>query len=125
LQHTHDILRERLLVKAGLSDTPKKKLLTLEGLIAEVKRTTWDEKFLGYMFNRLLMGRLRYGPKDGSGPAYNYAKSIADKVRLYMETGNTECLVDIGNYCMLEFRFGAHPNRHFSSTDDSDHCELL
>lgn len=77
------------------------------------------------MFNRLIMGRLRYGPKSPTAPAYDYAKSIAGKIRLYLETGNTEYLVDIGNYAMLEFRFGAHPNKHFSATDDADHCEKI
>jgi hypothetical protein len=73
----------------------------------------------------LLMGRLRYGPKDSSAPPYDYAGSIEDKIKLYKETGNTELLVDIGNYAMLEFRFGKHPNRHFAATDDAHHCRKL
>lgn len=125
MQHTHDILRNRLLARAGLLEVPKQKFVTLPELEAEIKRTTWDETFLKYMFNRLIMGRLRYGPKSPNAPAYDYAKSIAGKIRLYMETGNTEYLVDIGNYAMLEFRFGAHPNKHFSATDDADHCEKI
>lgn len=119
----HDQLRERLLARAGiLPPLPK---ITLVELEQELKETTWDENFLKLMWNRLLMGRLRYGPKKGKAPAYAYAKSIQDKIKLYVETGNTELLVDIGNYAMLEFRFGKHPNKHFAATDDADHCKVL
>lgn len=105
-------------------DRPKK-YLTLKEIVDELNETTWDKTFLEYMFNRLIIGRLRYGPKKPSAPAYDYAGSIADKIKLYEETGNTEYLVDIANYCMLEFRHGAHPNKHFSATDDADHCKVL
>jgi hypothetical protein len=125
LQFVHDILRERLLARAGLLEQSKKKFLTLKEIIDELHETTWDKTFLDYMFNRLIMGRLRYGPKKPGTPAYNYAKSIKEKAELYKATGNTEFLVDIANYCMLEFRHGSHPNKHFSATDDADHCEVL
>lgn len=124
LQHTHDILRNRLLAQAGLLER-RKKFLTLKELTDEINETTWDKPFFEYMFNRLIMGRLRYGPKKKSAPAYDYAGSIEVKIKLYKETGNTEYLVDIANYAMLEFRHGAHPNKHFAATDDADHCRRL
>lgn len=116
----HDVLRDRLLTRAGLLEPLPQ--ISLTALEKEIHETTWDTTFLQYMFNRLLMGRLRYGPKKPSATTYNYAKSIEGKIKQYMETGNTEFLVDIGNYAMLEFRFGKHPSRHFSAKDDEDHC---
>jgi hypothetical protein len=119
----HDFLRERLEHRAGI--LPPVEKITLKELMDEVMATTWDTNFLELMQNRLYMGRLRYGSKKTGGARYNYTKSVAEKIRLYEETGNTELLVDIANYCMLEFRFGRHPNRHFSATDDAHHCEKL
>lgn len=119
----HDVIRDRLLTRAGLFDRPPP--LTLAALEKEIRDTTWDSTFIQYMFNRLLMGRLRYGPKTSTKTKYNYAKSIESKIKLYMETGNTEILVDIGNYAMLEFRFGEHPSRHFSAKDDEDHAQAV
>jgi uncharacterized protein YyaL (SSP411 family) len=124
LQFTHDILRDRLLARAGLLER-RKKFITLEEIVKELHATTWDTQFLEYMFNRLIMGRLRYGPKKANAPKYDYAGSIEGKIKLYKETGNTEYLVDIANYAMLEFRHGAHPSKHFSSTDDADHCRRI
>lgn len=89
----------------------------------EVDRTIWCREFIELMRNRLLMGFLRYGPKKKDSPKYDYAGSIATKIQKYIETGNRELLVDIGNYSMLEFKFGEHPNSHFESTDDVDHAK--
>lgn len=121
----HDQLRERLLTKAGLLETPKKKVLTLDQLVGEVRRDVWSEKFTELMFNRLLMGWLRYGSKKSGGPRYNYLKAVSDKLALYEKTGNDELLVDLANYAMLEFRHGDHPLKHFSAYDDAGgHAEL-
>jgi len=116
----HDLLRDRLLARAGLLVDTRPKL-TLQQLEDEVRRNIWDEQFLRYMFNRLLMGRLRYGPRKAKS-GYNYVKAIEDKIAKYKETGNTEMLVDIGNYAMIEFGHGEHPNKHFAAEDDVTHC---
>lgn len=104
---------------------PPVQKISLNELESEVRATSWDEQFLRLMFNRLLMGRLRYGSKRPSPNQvrYNYTKSVKDKIDLYEKTGNTEHLIDIANYAMLEFRHGTHPNKHFSATDDTDHCQ--
>lgn len=122
--YNHAILRERLLRRIGLWEDNQPKL-EYEFLINEVRKTVWCQPFLEYMFNRLLMGYLRYGPKKPNAPKYNYIKAIKDKIKLYEEIGNDELLVDIGNYAMLEFRHGDHPLKHFSAYDDAGgHAEL-
>lgn len=44
------------------------------------------------------------------------------KLRLdrYAETGNTEWLMDVANFAMIEFMRPRHPQAHFRGTDD-DH----
>jgi hypothetical protein len=118
MNSVHDQLRERLLARAGLSEAPKKKVMTWDELNEEVRTNTWSEKFAELMFNRLLMGFLRYGPKRPNAPRYDYLKAVREKLELYEQTGNDELLVDIGNYAMLEFRHGDHPLKHFDALDD-------
>jgi len=125
IKYIHEQLRDRLLHRAGI--LPPMPQITQEQLVDEIFETTWDAGFLEKMFNRLLMGRLRYGTKRVTKIRYNYTKPVGDKIRLYERTGNTELLVDIANYCMLEYRFGQHPNKHFAATDDEagTHCEVI
>lgn len=75
------------------------------------------------MRNRLEMGFLRYGGASEK-TKYDLTKAIETKLALYKESGNTENLVDIGNYAMLEFKFGTHPKKHFYAGDDVGHAEL-
>lgn len=125
MNSVHDQLRERLLGRLGLLSSKPKKIITLEELEAEVCEKVWSEDFITKMFNRLLMGRLRYGPKTKDAPRYDYLKAIRDKLTLYEQTGNDELLVDIGNYAMLEYRHGDHPLKHFSAFDDAGgHAQL-
>lgn len=102
---------------------PYKPFITLSELEEEIEKDVWDNTFLQYMFNRLLMGRLRYGPKTEGSVKYDLIDAIKAKLNIYETTGNTEMLVDIGNYAMLEFRFGNHPKKHFEAHDDVAHAK--
>jgi hypothetical protein len=125
LQTIHDILRERLLKKAKLLPIDAVvHPLKLADIEREVGETVWDRGFLELMWNRLLMGFLRYGPKGPKTPKYDYVEAIKTKLKLYEETGNIEMMVDIGNYAMLEYRYGEHPDKHFSAHDDVGHAKL-
>lgn len=111
----HDMMRDRLLKKAGLFEYPKPKYT-----LKQLERIQWSDRFEYYMRNRLLMGGLRYGLfGDPKKPKYNSVDSIKKRIALYEETGNTEYLVDVANLCMVEFIEGNHPNKHFSATDDT------
>lgn len=118
MQFIHDILRTRLLHRAGIFDLkPILKIITLEELEKEIDMV-WCDKFFVLMRNRLKMGRLRYGKHKGQS-SYNLVGAIEAKLKLYKQTGNDELMVDIGNYAMLQFSIGTHPNKHFSAHDDS------
>lgn len=81
----------------------------------------WCHQFFQLMRNRLLMGHLRYGPAKGK---HDFIRAIKSKLLIYEQTGNTEMMVDIGNYAMLEFRRPSHPSGHFQAQDDLAHAEL-
>ena len=80
--------------------------------------TEWNIHFEKLMKNRLVMGALRYGKIDNQ----KKVEAIVKKANKYMKTGNLEYLVDLANYCMLEFGDPSHSKAHFESTDDEDHC---
>jgi len=122
VKHTHDIMRERLLKRAGLS-VPERRKYDFKSL----QRTEWSQEFERLMRNRLIMGAFRYGllaEKRIKGAKWNLIEPIAKKVELYEATGNTEYLVDAANYCLLAFECDNHPLKHFTALDDHhDHCK--
>lgn len=137
LKQVHDILRDRLLRSIGQKPSepwfqkylPKKVVVTLADIDANVKKK-WCPKFFKLMKNRLAMGFLRYevnNPIRESGKRHDYVEAIQIKLNLYKESGNTELMVDIGNYAMLEFKDPTHPDAHFfagDAADDSHHAPV-
>ncbi len=119
----HKAIRERLLAKAGLSTPPKAK-----HKLEDLEKTEWVPLFEKLMRNRLVMGALRYGTlerKRKIGHKWDLMGAVEKKAALYNETGNTEYLVDIANYCLLEFECGSHPKKHFKALDNHhDHCKM-
>lgn len=91
-----------------------------------LQQSEWSPEFERLMRNRLLMGALRYGVlayKRKVGRKWDLLGAVKKKIQLYEQTGNTEYMVDIANYCLLEFECGYHPNKHFRALDDHhDHC---
>lgn len=122
--HTHDLLRDRLLTRAGLFEPPRPKYRLADLIVSE-----WSTEFEMAMRNRMLMGALRYGllaDKKKRGHQWDLVGAIQRKIEMYEATGNTEYLVDAANYCLLEFECGVHPNKHFHALDDhTDHCQRI
>lgn len=116
--NTHDLIRERLLERAGLGDSKPPLNMRLE----EIAKENWSDEFETLMRNRLIMGAFRYGllrsQKKGE---YDLVGSIFKRAEKYRETGNDELLVDIANLALVEFVKGDHPKKHFASIDDGEH----
>lgn len=98
------------------------------------KQETWEELVVSEWDNhyehlrrvRMILGRFRYSRfKDKDHVPTDNIKAMKAKLKEYEVTGNLECLVDMGNYCMLEFQFSQHPNKHFESQDDGPHAERI
>lgn len=68
------------------------------------------------MLNRLVVGELRYGPTD---KRQRYDLRAAKEMKAYKETGNAEHLINIANYCVLEWIAPGHPKHYFDSKVDS------
>ena len=113
---THSLLRNRLMEKAGISNFCKADLEAEKPFIENILTTIFN-----LCRNRLFMGFFRYGSNKNLN-MFDVSKDIIKKARLYQKTHNTEILVDIINYCALEFSLGTHPDKHWKATDDEDHA---
>jgi hypothetical protein len=117
-------MRARLLKAAGLVCPKAEAKAKLDALT----KSEWSSSFETLMRNRLIMGALRYGTiaenqRKANQKRWDVIGAIANKVRLYEETGNTEHLVDAANYCLLTFLRDPHPNKNFTPLDDTNHCQ--
>lgn len=59
----------------------------------------------------------------GYGRLRELAKAIdsaEERLRLYRETGNTEWLVDLANFAMIEYMHHSHPQAHFRATGGNE-----
>ena len=78
----------------------------------------FDPKFFELMRNRMLVSRHKYGhvsEKYKNAEWYDMVKNIKYRVGLYEKTGNTEYLVDVANFCMIEWMA---MQGQFQATDD-------
>lgn len=74
-------------------------------------------EFDGLRRNRMLMSFFKYGPLQT-----NYSERLIDSIKSlvrylekYQRTGNTEYLVDVANFAMIEFMAPQHPLSHFDA----------
>jgi len=99
----------------------KKKLTILE----RKRISERSPEFYQLMRNRLIMGSFRYDTFEEKKENFPYecATEAIKRIERFIRTGNTEYLVDAANMCLLEFEFGQHPKKHFSSVDDEEHTK--
>lgn len=107
--------------KCGLPEIEPKTLPPLKSL----RKSEWSSKFESYMRNRLVMGAFRYGLLSDDRKKFNRMDHCIKKIKEYKKTGNQELLVDIANFCMVEFIKSEHPTSHFNSLDDSEHSKEI
>lgn len=84
----------------------------------DILATEFDESFVEFMRNRMVMSFYKYGPLAAAYPEHVDAiGSMRDRMREYTRTGNKEYLVDAANFAMIEFMRPRHPDAFFRSTD--------
>lgn len=86
----------------------------------EIMKTEFSEQFVRYMKNRMEVSYHKYGALAEAYPhKVDAIGSMAERMRMYAETGNSEWLVDAANFLMIEFMYPRHPTAHFVGTDDA------
>lgn len=80
--------------------------------------TEFSAEFVQQMANRMAVSYHKYGPiADGYPDNIDALVSLDQRIRLYQQTGNTEYLVDVANFALIEYLRPGHPMSHFTATD--------
>lgn len=88
----------------------------------EILATEYSVNFDNLRKNRMVHAFFKYGPLrtnyDADLSLIDAVASLQRRLALYEKTGNTEYLVDIANFAMIEYMYPSHPNAHFDPVDD-------
>lgn len=80
-----------------------------------------SEEFIQGMRNRMAMSYFKYGAvRDAYPHKVSALESLRKRLANYEETGNTEWLMDVANFAMIEFMCPAHHRAHFRATDSKE-----
>jgi hypothetical protein len=83
-------------------------------------------RFVTLMRNRMALGFFRYGLITESLRRYDNVASAIRRLRLYLEDGNQEHLVDAANLCLCEFvTKSSNPRAEWCPIDDGEHTVEL
>lgn len=81
-------------------------------------KAQYDPQFWEGMKARMEMSYFKYGElKDAYPHKVDAIESLKLRLDKYMATGNTEFLMDVANFAMIEFMLPRHPKAHFQATD--------
>lgn len=73
------------------------------------------------MANRMCMSEPKYGDIADTYPYKGDAlQGLRDRLDKYIETGNTEWLLDVANMALIEHLRPAHANAHFRATSSEE-----
>lgn len=84
----------------------------------------FNPRFTDLMLKHMVVGYTKYGPWKKNRVDIDIWKNIEARWKKYRETGNTEWLVDIANFAMMEFSEPLHPEAHFKGTDSDEAPKL-
>jgi hypothetical protein len=79
-----------------------------------------SEPFIQGMLNRMVHGFIKYGHLKRKEDAPDSIKCLEDRLKLYKKTGNTEWLIDVANFAMMEFKVPRHPKAHYRATGSEE-----
>lgn len=80
-----------------------------------------SEQFLQGMVDRMAVSYHKYGKVADAYPhKVNAIASLKERLRKYEYDGNTEWLMDVANFAMIEFMHPKHKEAHFRPTDSRE-----
>jgi hypothetical protein len=81
----------------------------------------YSEIFWDKMKRAMIVSFHKYGPIAEAYPGkVDAVASLRQRLRRYERTGNTEWLVDVSNFAMIEFMHPGHPGAHYAPSDSDD-----
>lgn len=93
----------------------------------KILETEFSEDFVQKMKNRMITSYYKYGKlaDNYGGCNVDAIKSLKKRLDKYKEDGNTEWLVDVANFAMIEFMYPQHEQAHFKGTDSRESPGLV
>lgn len=89
--------------------------------IAGEPDSEYSMSFLQGMVNRMIVSFHKYGKvKDAYPEKVDAIASLKVRLAKYEQDGNTEWLMDVANFAMIEFMHPRHGLAHFRSTDSDE-----
>lgn len=86
----------------------------------EIMKRDFSEEFVNKMKNAIEMSHYKYGWMSNTYPELAQAvKCIQERLDLYNETHNTEYLVDIANFAMIEYKHPSYEDAKYTPTDSN------
>lgn len=86
--------------------------------IEKVLQTQYSKQFLDGMIARMEMSYFKYGDlKEAYPHKMDALASLQQRIEKYQQTGNTEFLMDVANFAMIEFMFPRRIGAFFQATD--------
>jgi hypothetical protein len=81
-----------------------------------IPETEFSPAFVQGMADRMAVSYCKYGAVKDAGKVDKIA-SLRARLERYERDGNTEWLMDVANFAMIEFMHPRHPEAHFEATD--------
>lgn len=89
-----------------------------KGLSKGTPASEFNEPFIQGMADRMSMSFYKYGPMAEAYPErVDAIASLKIRLKKYEETGNTEYLMDVANFALIEFTHPRNPRAHFKAED--------
>lgn len=86
----------------------------------EIMKRDFSEEFVNKMRNAIEMSHYKYGWMSNTYPELAQAvKCIQERLDLYNKTHNTEYLVDIANFAMIEYKHPSYEDAKYTPTDSN------
>lgn len=86
-----------------------------------VPQSEFSKEFAQGMVDRMGMSFFKYGPLAQAYPdKVNAVAELKRRLEKYEATGNTEWLMDVANFAMIEFMKPRHKKAHFRATDSKE-----
>jgi hypothetical protein len=80
-----------------------------------------NTQFIQGMADRMSVSFHKYGPVEKNYPTPIHAiDSLRERLDKYEEDGNTEWLMDVASFAMIEFMHPAHTDAHYRPTESSE-----
>ena len=91
----------------------------------EILRRDFSTEFVRKMENAIETSHYKYGWSSDTYPELAQAyKCIEERLEMYCKTHNTEYLVDVANFAMLEYMHPSFPDAAYTPTDSDKSCGL-